>query len=417
MTARRAGAAIASAAAVVVLALPAAASSSSVVRRAGDSASEAGPAGLVPAAALLVYQPDTGTVVFSDNGDEELPIASTTKLMTAFVAVEHLRAERVLTEQPYAATPGESLAGIPAGARLSLADMLRAMLLPSGNDVAHSLAIDVGGSVDGFVAQMNFWAGLLRLGRTHYTTPVGLDQPGGNYSTALDLARLTAVLLRDPLVASIVRQPSATLGDGLVVHNRNDLLAGNPWVIGVKTGSTVDAGYCMVGAGREHGVRVISVVLGAPTVAARDNDTLALLRYGLSRFRRARIARAGQLVGLLQVAGRSRRAAVVTGRSSSLVVGAAVHVHAALRLPSRLTGPLPAGTRVGAIVARVGGRRAATVPLVTAAAVPAPRPAAASPGDRPLLWMAAGVGVGIVLVGCSLPFMRKRSARAALEVS
>jgi serine-type D-Ala-D-Ala carboxypeptidase (penicillin-binding protein 5/6) len=404
------------AAAVTAVAAAFAVSAAPSSARAGAAAAAGdGPGGLAPARALLVYEQDTGRVVFAENGNAELPIASTTKLMTAFVTVEQEHPGRILTEQRYAAGPGESLAGVPPGSRLSLADMLRAMLLPSGNDVAHSLAIDVGGTVSGFVAQMNFWAGVLKLGRTRFTTPVGLDQPGGNYSTALDLARLTTVLLRDPLVAAIVREPRAQLGDGLVVDNRNDLLARNPWVVGVKTGSTLDAGYCMVGAARRHGVRVISVVLGAPSVAARDSNTLALLRYGLSRYRRARIARAGQVLGMLAIKGRHRRVAVVAARSASLVIGASAQVHAALRLPARLVGPLPAGARVGSIVVRADGRRVLSVPLVTA--TPVPRPAAVGRRDDPLLWIAAGGGVGMVLVGCSLPLMRKRSARATLEVS
>ena len=163
--------------------------------------------------------------------------------------------------------------------------MLRAMLLPSGNNVAYSLAVDVGGSTRNFVSLMNAWAAVLGLGRTHFTTPIGLDTPGGNYSTAIDLARLTRVLLRDPLVSAIVGQSRARLADGVVVGNRNDLVGAYPWVVGVKTGSTAAAGECLVAAASLNGVHLISVVLGAPSAAARDADTLALLRYGLSLFR------------------------------------------------------------------------------------------------------------------------------------
>ena len=126
------------------------------------------------------------------NANAELPIASTTKLMTAYVTLQREPFDAQLVEQPYPAGFGESLAPVPVGARLGVPDMLRAMLLPSGNNVAYSLAVDVGGSVSHFIALMNAAAARLDLGRTHYSTPIGLDTPGGNYSTAADLARWRA---------------------------------------------------------------------------------------------------------------------------------------------------------------------------------------------------------------------------------
>jgi D-alanyl-D-alanine carboxypeptidase (penicillin-binding protein 5/6) len=401
------------------LALAAALSFAPGQARAGLVRGGRGPAGLVPARALLLYERDTGRVVYAFNGSDELPIASTTKIMTALVTVERLPADEVLTEQPYVAGPGESLAGVPAGTRLSVADMLRAMLLPSGNDVANSLAIDVAGSVPRFVELMNRWARRLNLGRTYYTTPIGLDQPAGNYSTALDLARLAAYALRNRLFAAIVHEPRARLADGIVVANRNDLVGEYPWVVGVKTGSTAAAGYCMVGAARLNGVHLISVVLGAPSAAARDADTLALLRRGLNLYRRADLAHAGRTYATLPVAGRTRTVELVASRSLSLVVARATTLHAALNVPARLVGPLPAGAVEGSITVRENGRPVASVALVTATAVPAPRPPP-PPAHRqlsPLVWAAAGGGVGALLLGCSLPLMRRRSARGDLEAS
>ena len=316
LTGRRGRLAATVAAAVLAYALSA---------RPAAAAVPAAPVGLRPAQALLVYNRDTGAVVFARNAGAELPIASLTKLMTAYVTVERLRPPARLVERPYTPQAGESLAGIPAGDRLDLTDMLRGMLLPSGNDVAYSLAVDVGQTTGHFVALMNFWSGLLGLGRTHFTTPVGLDTPG-NYSTAVDLARLTDILLRDPLVAKIVNERVARLGDGVVVHNTNRVLAHRRWVVGVKTGHTPDARYCLVGAAHRNGVNIISVVLGAPTVAATDADTLALLRFGLDRFRRVPIARAGRTYATLAVVGRRRTDRLVATRSLALVAGCSLLV-------------------------------------------------------------------------------------------
>lgn len=226
---------------------------------------------------------DTGAVVYSNrHTHERRPIASTTKLMSAYVALAHASLGHRVTVQPYAASPGETVAGLPVGRRLDVNDLLKAMLLPSGGDAAHSLAVDLAGSSGRFVAWMNAAARKLGLRDTHYATPVGLDTPA-NYSSAGDLARLALALMREPAFARIVRMRSARLTDGQTVVNRNDLVGRYPYVLGVKTGHTRDAGYCLVGAARRRGETVISVVLDDPSEAARDADTLALLRYALAR--------------------------------------------------------------------------------------------------------------------------------------
>ena len=372
------------------------------------------PPGLGSTSAALLFERDTGTVVYARNANAELQVASLTKLMTAYVAVQREPESAILTEQPYDATPGESLANVPAGTRMALPDMLRAMLLPSGNDVANSIAIDVGGSVPHFLTLMKFWASLLDLGRTDFTTPVGLDTPPGNHSTAWDIARLANVLLRDPLVAAIVDESSARLSDGQVVHNRNDLLGEYPWVVGMKTGHTTDAGYCMVGVASLDGVHLVSVVLGAPTKDARDDDTVALLRYGLERYRRAVIARSGQVFATLRVAGRPHRhVEIVAAHGLGVVLARTVRLHAALRLPARLTGPLAAGAVVGSIVVRANGRVTHRVPLVTSRAVPAAPPPVHHTREW-IVWAGGGGLLAGTLLGCSLTFMRRRSRRSAV---
>jgi D-alanyl-D-alanine carboxypeptidase (penicillin-binding protein 5/6) len=380
------------------------------------SAAAAAPPAALPARALVLIAQGSGRILFAEHASDELPIASTTKLMTAYVTVERKQAAQLLAEQPYVAGAGESIAAVPAGARLTVADMLRAMLLPSGNNVAYSLALDVGGSTSNFVSLMNTWAAVLGLGRSHFTTPIGLDTPGGNYSTAIDLARLTRVLLRDPVVRTIVDESRARLADGVVVDNRNDLVGAYPWVVGVKTGSTADAGECLVAAASLNGVHLISVVLGAPSAAARDADTLALLRYGLSLFRSVQIAVGGRSYATVPVEGRTRPARLIARRSLRLVLARNVRLHVSLDgVPSRLVGPLPAGRVEGSINVHENGRLVRSVRLVTAAAVPAPRPIAQ---QGAMGWLAAGGGgLTVIVLGCSLPLMRRRAMRSAPGVS
>jgi D-alanyl-D-alanine carboxypeptidase (penicillin-binding protein 5/6) len=232
---------------------------------------------------------DHGAVLYGHAFDQRRAIASTTKMMTALVAIKHAPADRILTEQPYTPSPEETTAGLPAGLHLTVRELLQAMLLPSGGDAAHTLAVDLAGSTEHFVGWMNAEARRLGLRHTHYSTPVGLDTPG-NYSSAEDLARLAVALLRNPTLAGVVNERSAVLADGQTMVNRNDLLRDYPWVIGVKTGHTADAGYCLVGAARHGDDLVIGVALGDPSEATRDADTLALLRYGLSHLRRIKAA-------------------------------------------------------------------------------------------------------------------------------
>jgi D-alanyl-D-alanine carboxypeptidase (penicillin-binding protein 5/6) len=242
------------------------------------------PAAIVLEASAGGSPADTDQVLYSRDDYERRAIASTTKIMTAFVAIEHASPDRVLTMQPYTPAPEETVAGLPPGERFTVRELLEAMLLPSGGDAAHTLAVDLAGSTERFVGWMNADARRLGLLRTHYSTPVGLDTPG-NYSSAGDLARLAVALLRNPTLAGIVNTPRAVLSDGQVMVNRNDLVGRYPWVVGVKTGHTADAGYCLVGAARHGDDVVVSVVLGDPSEAVRDADTLALLRYGLDHLR------------------------------------------------------------------------------------------------------------------------------------
>ncbi len=322
----------------------------------------------VTARAAIALEADTNTVIYADHARERLPIASTTKLMTAYVALAHATPGRVLTVQPYAPAPEETVAGLAAGQRLSVADLLKAMLLPSGGDAAHTLAVDLGGgSLARFVGWMNTAAVRLHMRDTHYSTPVGLDTPG-NYSTASDLAQLARALLGNPVFARIVSRPSARLTDGQRVVNRNDLVGRFSYVIGVKTGHTAGAGYCLVGAARRNGATVISVVLGDPSEGTRDSDTLGLLRYGLALYRRAEPVQAGHVYARLPVLGNEDlRVPILATRSVNLIVrrGVSLFVYV-VGLPQLLQGPLAAQTTLGEVVVREDARIVARIPLVNA---------------------------------------------------
>ena len=249
----------------------------------------------------IVVDGRTGEVMWArDAGRAPRRWRALTKLMTALLTLEQTRPSQVFTSPGYDPLPAESRINLGAGERMTVADLLRALLLESANDAAVTLADGIAGSTPAFVAQMNERARKLGLDDTSYANPIGLDDPA-NYSSARDLAQLAVELLRKPRFARVVNRPQATLRSGdrvRVIDNRNDLVAANPWVDGVKTGHTNSAGYLLVGAAHgAGGARVVSVVMGEPSEAARDAETLELLRWGLERFERKRVLSRGQAAG------------------------------------------------------------------------------------------------------------------------
>jgi D-alanyl-D-alanine carboxypeptidase (penicillin-binding protein 5/6) len=314
----------------------------------------------------------TGDVLTSHALNKPLPIASTTKLMTAYVTMKDLPLDKIVRAQPYEPEYGESLMGLRAGQRISVRDLLYGLILRSGNDAAHTLAIDAAGSEKRFVGQMNRYAAALGLAHTRYANPVGLDQKG-NYSSAGDLMALAQHLLREPAFAKIADSRSAVLRS---VHPQrriesiNELLRMAPWVTGVKTGHTFGALYVLVGSGQRRGVSLISAVVGTWTDEERFDDNLELLEWGFSQYRRRLPIRAGQDLANPEI--RYSGGNLPLRAEETLAVGLRrgqqleVEVHA----PKRVEGSLQRGQKLGRATVFVAGREAGAVTLRAARAVP-----------------------------------------------
>ena len=328
----------------------------------------------VPGAdAALVVDGRDGEVMFAKNATERQSIASTTKLMTALLTLERTRPREVLPAADYVAAPVESQIGLRPGERMTVHDLFEALLLESANDAAVTLAEGVSGSVEAFVADMNERADELGLDDTSYANPIGFDDPL-NYSTASDLAVLTQSLLRRPRFARVVDKPQVELESGArlrTIDNRNVLVASHPFVTGVKTGHTLGAGYVLIGSAKGRGsARVISVVMGEPSEAARDADTLKLLRWGIGRFKRVRVVDDRRVMARADIEHRDERAALVPARDVVVTVRDGERVRRRVRAPQQVAGPLEAGARVGSVTVFVDGKRMRRVALVTAANVP-----------------------------------------------
>jgi serine-type D-Ala-D-Ala carboxypeptidase (penicillin-binding protein 5/6) len=332
------------------------------------------PPPLPNAQAAIVIDGRDGELMFAKRADSRRQIASTTKLMTALLTLERTRPRQVIRAADYDAAPVESQIGLRAGERMRVADLLEALLIESANDAAVTLAEGISGSTDAFVADMNARAAELGLTDTSFANPIGLDDPA-NYSTARDLAALAFVLMQRPRFARVVDEPVVELESGArprVLDNRNALIASYPFVDGVKTGHTTQAGYVLIGSARSrNGGRVISVVMGEPSEAARDADTLKLLRWGLGQFQRVRVLDSRRPLARADIEYfEDEQAALVPQRGVVLTLRNGQEVRRRVRAPEELSGPLPARDRVGSATVTVDGERVRRVALVTAAEVP-----------------------------------------------
>jgi D-alanyl-D-alanine carboxypeptidase (penicillin-binding protein 5/6) len=372
------------------------------------------------AKAAIVMEASTGDILYAKNPDQHRAIASTTKLMTVYVALQRDDLDDVFSAPAYHVSTAESLIGLRAGERMSVRDLLRACLLPSANDAAATIAIGTMNSTKAFVAEMNRQAKLLGLNDTHFTTPVGLDTPG-NYSSARDLARLAIKLRGFEYFRRTTDLPSATLRSGArtrTVYNRNTLVRRVGFVNGVKTGHTNTAGYVLVGSATRDDVTVISVALGDQTERARDADSLALLRYGLAGYKATTALPQGRVLGKVGLRYRGDESVdVVAGATVRRVLRTGARTSVAISgLPAEVDGPLPRGSRVGTATVRGGGKVLARVPIVTARPV-----AEAGLGTRlaDLAGRSQTIIALLLLLICSLPlvFLRRRAMhrRRALD--
>ncbi len=361
---------------------------------------------------------DTGQRLYGVNPGAELPIASTTKLMTALETLEHAPMSAMFTYPNYALSPGDSQIGLVPGERMSVYDLLVAMMLPSADDAAYDLAYNVGhGSVPRFIAMMNADAQRLHLTETHYSTPIGFDTPG-NYSSASDLVQLGSYLLEHyPLFARVVNMTSAVLRTGNHVRSvvsLNGLVGRVPWVHGIKTGHTADAGYVLVAVGTQNGMTLESAVLGTSSESARDQNTLTLLDWGFSNFREAKPVSAGAVLARPTVADRPGvHAQAIAGRSFTEVVRRGVRLHLKLRVPAQLSGPLARDTVVGRATVLADGRPIGSVPLLLAQALPAVSPLTLA--ARFVTRTSTLVALIVLLVGVGTLVVRRRGQRRSRQ--
>lgn len=326
----------------------------------------------VSAEGAVLLSATSGRVIAGYNERERLPMASTTKIMTALLLAESGELSKEIVATREMVTVEGSSMGLLEGDRVTYHDLLYGMLLASGNDAANTTAICLGGSVAGFAEQMNARAAELGLADTHFVTPSGLDDPE-HYTTAYDLARLAAYAMQNPVFREAASSKTAVLCYGnppyrRTLTNHNKLLSFYDGCIGVKTGFTKKSGRCLVSAAEREGATLIAVTLNDGNDWA---DHAALLDYGFSLMETRKPSAA--LPETVQVAGGTKTAAACSVEEAELTLLPEEFelVEADIYLDPLYFAPVEEGERLGRVEYRVGDRVLATREVRAAESIPA----------------------------------------------
>lgn len=334
----------------------------------------------VSAQSAVVLTADTGTVLFEKDGRIPRPVASTTKIMTALLALEAAQEQGdplVDITQEMVAVEGSSM-GLQAGDSISLTGLAAGMLLASGNDAANAAALYLDGSLESFAARMNQRAAALGMEDTHFVTPSGLDgedaQGLGHLSTAYDMALLARVALEDQAFRQLCSSPSLAVEFAEPVKrvtytNHNKLLTQYQGCVGVKTGFTKEAGRCLVSAAERDGALLIAVTLNAPN---DWEDHAALLDYGFTQVEPYPLA-GGDVRLTVPVVGSPVEVVSLRGSNGgevTLPLGQGAQVERVVHAPKFLYAPVEAGEQVGEICWYLEGQLLGSAPLTAAGAAP-----------------------------------------------
>jgi D-alanyl-D-alanine carboxypeptidase (penicillin-binding protein 5/6) len=329
------------------------------------------PTPTVAAASWLLSDVTSGQTLASANADERREPASLTKLMTAYVVFGALRAKTIVPSQMVAVSEkawkaeGSRMFIEPRRA-VSVDELLRGMIVQSGNDASIALAELVAGSEDALVEKMNAEAARLGMTNTHFTNVTGLSNPQ-HYSTAADIAKVAAALTRDyPEYYPLYSQKEFRYNN-ITQPNRNRLLWSDPHVDGMKTGHTEAAGWCLVATALRSDRRVLAVVLGASSDAARASEAQKLLNWGFQAFDTVQLYQSGKQVTTLRVwkgAAPEVPAGFLADRYLTLPKGKADKLQVTMQAEEPLIAPVARAQRVGTVKVSLEGRQMAEFPMI-----------------------------------------------------
>jgi serine-type D-Ala-D-Ala carboxypeptidase (penicillin-binding protein 5/6) len=335
----------------------------------------------VPARSYYLIDHNSGRVLAENHADDRVEPASLTKLMTAYVVFSALKEGRLKLTDPvhiseHAWRSEGSRTFLQVNTDVPADILLKGMIVQSGNDAAVALAERIGGSEQGFAQMMNYYAQKLGMKNTNYVNSNGLPDPN-HYTTAHDLATLASAIIRDFPDQYPLFSLHEFMWNNIKQQNRNELLSRDPSVDGLKTGHTDNAGYCLVASSNRNGMRLISVLMGAPSDKAREDASATLLGYGYAFFETARVKAAHEVVLKPRVFKAPPGTVAELAVPSDIYVTVARGDAAKLKVSTHLNkdpliAPLPANQPVGDLtVADPSGQLLRKVPLIPVKAVPA----------------------------------------------
>lgn len=332
------------------------------------------------ARAWILMDYTTGQVLAEHEADTRLEPASLTKVMTTYLVAEALAQKTLSPQQPVTVserawrTQG-SRSFVPVNQGVLVDELFKGMVIQSGNDASVALAEAIGGTEDAFAATMNRTAQRMGLKDTHFLNASGYFEgpTPTHYSTARDLARLAAALIRDHPETHALHAMKEYTYNGIRQHNRNRLLWADPTVDGLKTGHSSAAGYCLIATARRGPRRLISVVLGTASEDARARDSLNLLNWGYTAFDAIKVYDKGQAISQLKVF-KGTQNLVGAGFAEDFVVavprGMADKLSVQLASRQPLLAPVAAGSAVATLKLAVNGQPWGEYPVVALQGVP-----------------------------------------------
>lgn len=329
--------------------------------------------------AYLLVDYDTGRVLAEKNAHERLPPASLTKMMTSYIVEQSLMTGRIKETDPVfvsehawcRGTSAESCMYLPLNGQASVIDMLRGVIIQSGNDASKALAEHIAGSEPAFAQLMNQEARRLGMKDSNFVNATGLPDPA-HKTSAYDMAILARAIVRDSAHYYPIYAEKEFTYNNIRQGNRNALLYTDPSVDGLKTGHTEEAGYCLVASSKRGPMRLISVILGTKSMQERADQTRALYNWGFANFENVKPYAAGTVLGTPRVwFGMAEQVQVGLAQDVVLTLahGDAARLKAALQLPPEVDGPLAKGQPVGTLTLTLDGQVVASQPIVALQAV------------------------------------------------
>ena len=343
---------------------------------AADSALAGNPPAL-PAKAWLLMDFDSGEVLASANADEALPPASLTKMMTSYLVEQALRSGKLkqtdlvsVSQNAWCrGTSAESCMYLPLNSQATVIDILRGIIIQSGNDASKAIAEHMAGSEEGFAKLMNAEAQRLGMTHTHFVNPTGLPDPQ-HKASARDLAILARAIIRDSVDYYPIYAERDFKYNGIKQGNRNALLYTDPTVDGLKTGHTDEAGFCLVTSSKRNEMRLITVILNTNSAQARADETRTLLGWGFGSFEKVTPIESTAVVTTAKVSfGKADTVAAGLGAPWMLTVPRGQQVQTSVELTPGLEAPVAKGSVIGKLVATSNGKPVGQAPLVAQAEV------------------------------------------------